>query len=135
MKGILNGYKSKPTINTSVAKKENPSINQRKGQIGLVFDGEIRKRVNFLRLFIHQIGSSANHLSAQNQSIIMNNSHMPHVVVTPHYYLSFDRLFLFLLLHCIHPHTYRYRNHLSHNNTYHINRKDACTNNHDILLP
>ena len=58
-----------PTINTSVAKKENPSINQRKGQIGLVFDGEIRKRVNFLRLSIHQIGSSANHLSAQNQSI------------------------------------------------------------------
>ena len=59
------------TINASVAKKENPSINQRKGQIGLVFDGEIRKRVNFLRLFIHQIGSSANHLSAQNQSLLL----------------------------------------------------------------
>ena len=90
LKKILHEYKPKPTINTSVAKKENPSINQRKGQIGLVFDGEIRKRVNFLRLSIHQIGSSANHLSAQNQSITL-----PHVVVTPHYYLSFDHYFYF----------------------------------------
>jgi len=31
----LNGHKPKPTINTSVAKKEKPSINQRKGQRGV----------------------------------------------------------------------------------------------------
>ena len=57
------------------------------------------------------------------QTIYLRKTNQSHcrtlVVVTPHYYLSFDRLFLFLILHCIQAHTYRYRNYLSHNNTYH----------------
>ena len=116
-----------PTINTSVAKKENPSINQRKGQIELVFDGEIRKRVNFLRLFIHQIGSSANHSSAQNQSI-------PHVCCYPSL-LFMVRPIIFISDHFIQAHTVHIGTVVGCLTTIHVNRKNACANNHDILLP
>ena len=130
LKKILNEYKSMPTINTSVAKKENPSINQRKGQIGWVSvwwrnskTSEFSTSVHPSDWFVRKpfiCAKPINHIAARccYPSLLF--------IVRP--------LFLFLILHRIQAHTYRYRNYLSHNNTYHINRKDACTNNHGILL-